>query len=1719
MFFLKLSDQAVEYSAGGRIMFSKGFGTFSIVAILVLLPVLSTWEGTEGTIVDDKPVSLEKGEVKTVIIHSDDSINIHIDFGPPVISQLNVDGEKYSTLSFSGSTPTGSVGKPMLPALNIPIALPDENARMEIETGSTIGIITDDHLLPLQEADPDMIGEEETGFAMDSGFYSSPVSYPSSQIDRIGGRISDVPFNILEITPALMKSSPHEVQWTTSIDVEMTWDQAERILVDSSSPFLDIYPRIFENWEHFDYSLIPSPTKPYQGNGCDFVIITHPSLINASMKLAAWKNMKGTETHVYDLDQIGRTREEIMSFMEYCYEDMNPRPYHFLFMGDSDLVPTNYVTGHPYYYDRYLIGTDLYYSTVSGSDYFPDLFTGRIPANNQSHAEMMVNKIINYELDPPRHEGFYENVTLAAYFQDNDRDDYADRRFAQTSEETYQFTKSLGYNSSRIYYADSTVTPQYWNLGTYSSGEPIPPQLLRSNGFGWNGSKRDITDAFHNGSFLITHRDHGGTYGWGEPSFHTSDVRNLKNGELLPVVFSINCLTGYFDNETSLGPMADSEESFAETLIGLDGGGAVGVVSATRVSYSGYNDYFYKGLYDAMYPSLNSSLGNATPLYSMGEVLNYGKYFMSATWGDTWDLQQVEYELFHYLGDPTMELWTSYPETVDVNHSDYMSMGSELIMVESDVENATVSVTMNGTILGVGTVKNGSVNVSVEGLCPGNLTVTVTKHDHIPHISTIVINATSSDLKARITDYNRSGTAGFSWSVHGCVENIGSTPHSSINVSLLLDDTIVDNTTIQSLPSGLEHDVNFSFTPPDDGWHTIAIEVENRSESSTWNNRDERDIMILGKPGMRVEPPSSVDLWWRTGDVTTFDIALNNSDHGRLDYVLEDRTLFSDGFSTTELNDTRWVNDTLSLGIGRNGLYPPSYPYSLDLKCGEMITSREIDTSNYTDLEITYQIEMGGLNYIDESVDYIYLEYLDDVGNWIRIRTDNGDFYQDGSFELRRISLPSNASHSEFRFRFDTEYTNDYFGNGGGVFCIDDIRLTHNTSDFWIETPLTDGSLKYYQNGTITLRVNCTSLPVGNYSTYVSLISNDMDGFHHIPINLEVRENITPLADAGNDTVIDQHETVIFNGSSSTDNVGVTNWTWSFNDGLENITIYGSTPRYIFHDAGVFPVNLTVRDHAWNTDTDLVNVTVIDITDPVADCGSDIVVDQHTTVELNGSWSHDNVGITEWTWSFVDGGEINLTGLVDSYTFHNAGIFDINLTVSDAAGNTDWDTFTVSVNDTTDPIPADIADITVDQNEVFLLNGSGSEDNMEIVNWTWNISSDESNFVLYGERVYHAISEASEYSGELTVRDSSGNVNSTEFTITVLDITPPVTGHWEDMEILQGDNLSLNGSSCEDNTGLRNWTWKLDYNGEIIFKYGPEIQHEALDAGTIYVLLRLTDLAGNRANATFEVLVIDTERPEAIILGETTIDQHERLVLNGSQSVDNVGITNFAWNIEDGESTTIYGEVLDIILDDAGLFNVTLTVTDARENNESVNVIVTVVDITPPAVEIGPDMETYTNSTVILSVNSSSDNVGIVNFTWRITLGDETVSLYGNEIEFALPYPGIWTAELTVSDAEGNSANDSLSISVLEREDDTDGDDDGGDDGSGDDTGNDGTEGGDDGGGDDGSGSGDESDDSISLWMVFIPILVMLLLVGIGAALLILGKRDRIEEEVMDWEE
>lgn len=91
-----------------------------------------------------------------------------------------------------------------------------------------------------------------------------------------------------------------------------------------------------------------------------------------------------------------------------------------------------------------------------------------------------------------------------------------------------------------------------------------------------------------------------------------------------------------------------------------------------------------------------------------------------------------------------------------------------------------------------------------------------------------------------------------------------------------------------------------------------------------------------------------------------------------------------------------------------------------------------------------------------------------------------------------------------------------------------------------------------------------------------------------------IQDMTSPIAHAGPDQTVTEGAIVTFDGSASTDNVGVVEYSWTFFHGTLQ-TLQGISPTYTFTDIGDYEVTLSAIDAEDNQDTDTmwVNVTAV----------------------------------------------------------------------------------------------------------------------------------------------------------------------------------------------------------------------------------------------------------------------------------------------------------------------------------------------------------------------------------------------------------------------------------------------------------------------------------------------------------------------------------------------
>lgn len=697
----------------------------------------------DGKVCTDSPRFDKTPEVE--ILESDNKhLRGAVTFGEPKMWTVNAGGEQFTEMEIPGvQQGVGEPGIPSVPVLYRLVAVPQgAKARVAVKTGNEQSMKI--NLYPIQPEAKDSVQKnnelkfpadrfKEPEFTKNKDVYDSDASFPKevSVVTPLGKARE---MQLVQLAIAAGQYNPKSQQLTLfeSVEFEVFFEGGNGAFVTTDavnqfeSASSSLVNSVINRREIFKFVI--EGNRKFICGGEEFLILTHPDFRDAADRLAEWKRDKGITTTVFNVnDGNGSgpdTKEEIDAFIEGRFNWCGVRPSYVLLLGDAEFIEPFYVHTS----GSFRTGTDYPYALLPGDD-VPDFAVGRIPVDTLDQANTVVDKIINYESNPPSQNSFYQNVGIASQFQccrSGGQQGRDLRSFIETSELVRNELLDRNYNVDRIY--TKTVegsggsTPRRFYNGTL-----LPEELDADSGFAWDGDTDDIVNAWNAGRFLFLHRDHGWKDGWGHPEFTTENVDNdLTNGELLPVVFSVNCASGLFDNETANGDYGTTTDAeyFAERLLRNPNGGAVGMLGDTRDSPTWANSALTRGFFDAVWPNTVADFGDNTRHRRLGDILNHGKLYLITQIGvagtteapTEWNVTSELY-MWHVLGDPTLEMWTRRP--LNAMPWDFTARWGNLLTlkVKYAFEHATITAiqqTRNGFVhIGRGRVKNGEAILQV----------------------------------------------------------------------------------------------------------------------------------------------------------------------------------------------------------------------------------------------------------------------------------------------------------------------------------------------------------------------------------------------------------------------------------------------------------------------------------------------------------------------------------------------------------------------------------------------------------------------------------------------------------------------------------------------------------------------------------------------------------------------------------------------------------------------------------------------------------------------------------------------------------------------------------------------------------------------------------------------------------------------------------------------
>lgn len=412
--------------------------------------------------------------------------------------------------------------------------------------------------------------------------------------------------------------------------------------------------------DHFlNYQQVKSNPLVESGN----ILIIAPEAFCAAMQpYANWKIKNGYPTEIVSLSTVGNTSTAVKNYISTYYTAHGLT--FVLIVGDSGQFPIISAGGNV---------SDNYYTEIAGNDNYPDVILGKISAETVAEVNTQVTRFIQYEQNPGAgtHFPIYCGIGSSQGPGDN-------------SEYDFQHIRNIGTVLSGYTYTSGYEFFEGNQGGSDESGSPTASQ---------------IGEAVNSGVGVIDYCGHGADNYWVTSNFSVSDVNNLTNTGKLPFIFSVACVNGNYSGQTCFA------EAWLRATYNNQPSGAVSVLMSTINqpwnSPMCAQDEMIKYLTGSNSYAIKRTYGGIVFNGFIKMLDNYNDYEVTRTW--------------LIFGDPTLYVRTAVPQTLIVNYTQQVPVGTPNLTFTSLVEGAKITLSRNEQIVGSGTITNGSASITIPG--------------------------------------------------------------------------------------------------------------------------------------------------------------------------------------------------------------------------------------------------------------------------------------------------------------------------------------------------------------------------------------------------------------------------------------------------------------------------------------------------------------------------------------------------------------------------------------------------------------------------------------------------------------------------------------------------------------------------------------------------------------------------------------------------------------------------------------------------------------------------------------------------------------------------------------------------------------------------------------------------------------------------------------------
>jgi len=638
---------------------------FLACCLVPLLPALASAEWID--LGGDQPVTVE------LLSDAPGRTVYAIEIGGFEAEPVTIQDDTYYQIWLGGESRSQLTGFPHLPDVRRALMIADDRA-------VSVTILDSEHVdlpdMPVapskgnltRDVDPAMVPYRFDAFYQSNGVWPAQVVETEEPHIVRDARGVVVEANVFQYFPGTTT-----LRVTTRLVVEVADNGPGQVNVlrrdrafDTVDPqFRDLYR------DHFLNSLQTRYNPVVEQGG--LLIITDDAFAGTMQPLVEWKQQKGLDTRLVTTSLMGSSFTQIKNYISAQYSDWAPA--YVLLVGDIAQIP---------------IGSDSdpEYSTLAGSDSYPELFVGRFSAGSAAECATQVERTITYERDVDSDRWMQRGVGIASDEGPGDDGEW------DIEHEDVIRGKLLDYGYALV--------DQIYDPGASAS---------------------TVTTSLNAGRGIINYTGHGSSTSWGSTGFSNTNVNALTNDNMLPFICSVACNNGTF-----------TSTCFAEAWLRATNAGVPTGAIATYMSYISQSwdppmcgqDHVVDLLVDDQ-------------MRTIGGLFFNGSCQMMDEYGSTGANEFLNWTIF---GDPSLMVRTKEPTALTVLADPILLIGMNEMTVQTYTIGARCALYADGVLYGTAVTDGGGfaqIIMNEPPTEPMELTLTTTAYNMITDVRTVQV--------------------------------------------------------------------------------------------------------------------------------------------------------------------------------------------------------------------------------------------------------------------------------------------------------------------------------------------------------------------------------------------------------------------------------------------------------------------------------------------------------------------------------------------------------------------------------------------------------------------------------------------------------------------------------------------------------------------------------------------------------------------------------------------------------------------------------------------------------------------------------------------------------------------------------------------------------------------------------------------------------------------